>query len=109
MPVYDPVAYWHGSPTPDIARYNVGWMRNDTPLGGGTVDRTLEGDYSGYMRRFSDDNPDVALAVGDVVGFSVVAEDSLSQPAPGQAVLITIPDPELVVEPRGPTRLHLAL
>jgi hypothetical protein len=73
--MYDPVLRWKKSPSADVADYQLTWFRNGSSAGAGVVVRSATLDSVGYMRKFSQDNPGVAVGDGDVVGVSLRAKD----------------------------------
>jgi hypothetical protein len=74
--MHDPVLRWKKSPSADVADYQLTWFRNGSAAGVGVVVKSASADISGYTRKFSQDNPGVAVMDGDVVGVSLKAKDA---------------------------------
>jgi hypothetical protein len=74
--MHDPVLRWKKSPSADVADYQLTWFRNGSSAGAGVVPRSSTWDSLGYSRKFSQDNPGVAVMDGDVIGVSLKARDT---------------------------------
>lgn len=78
IPMYNLTARWTKSPSFNVNQYVVNWMYNGNPVNPANIPVTPSADSAGYITDFNSANPTIVLKVGDVVGMSVVAVDTVN-------------------------------